>query len=37
VNSRLVRAAGFAVERDEVITMHEPEGPVTFQWILARR
>jgi cyclopropane fatty-acyl-phospholipid synthase-like methyltransferase len=37
VNSRLVRAAGFAIERDEVITMEEPEGPAQFQWILARR
>ena len=37
VNSQLVREAGFAIERDEVITMQEPEGPVDFQWILARR
>jgi cyclopropane fatty-acyl-phospholipid synthase-like methyltransferase len=37
VNTRLVREAGFAIERDEVITMEEPEGPTTFQWILARR
>jgi SAM-dependent methyltransferase len=36
VNSRLVREAGFAIERDQVIVMEEPEGPVTFQWILAR-
>jgi cyclopropane fatty-acyl-phospholipid synthase-like methyltransferase len=37
VNTRLVHEAGFAIERDEVITMQEPEGPVRFQWILARR
>ena len=36
-NSRLVREAGFAIERDEVIEMQEPEGPTQFQWILARR
>jgi cyclopropane fatty-acyl-phospholipid synthase-like methyltransferase len=37
VNSQLVRNAGFAIERDEVITFVEPEGPARFQWILARR
>jgi cyclopropane fatty-acyl-phospholipid synthase-like methyltransferase len=37
VNSGLVAEAGLAIERDEVITMQEPEGPVDFQWILARR
>jgi len=37
VNTRLVREAGFAIERDEVITFVEPEGPGRFQWILARR
>jgi SAM-dependent methyltransferase len=37
VNTRLVRAAGFAIERDEVVTIAEPEGLVDFQWILARR
>ena len=36
VNSRLVRGAGFVVERDEVVTFEEPEGPVQFQWVLAR-
>ena len=35
VNSRLVREAGFAIERDEVVTFEEPEGPVSFQWVLA--
>ena len=36
-NSRLVRDAGFTLERDELVTFREPEGDVTFQWILARR
>ena len=36
VNSRLVRYAGFAVERDEVVVFDEPEGPARFQWVLAR-
>ncbi len=36
VNSRLVREAGFAVERDEVVEFEEPEGPARFQWVLAR-
>jgi cyclopropane fatty-acyl-phospholipid synthase-like methyltransferase len=37
VNSRLVREAGFEIERDELVTFREPEGDATFQWILARR
>jgi len=37
VNSQLVADAGLVVERDEVIAITEPEGPATFQWILARR
>ena len=36
VNSRLVREAGFAIERDEVVTFEEPEGPASFQWVLAQ-
>jgi len=36
VNSRLVRETGFAIERDEVVTFEEPEGPASFQWVLAR-
>jgi cyclopropane fatty-acyl-phospholipid synthase-like methyltransferase len=36
INSRLVRAAGFTIVADEVVTVDEPEGPVDFQWILAR-
>jgi cyclopropane fatty-acyl-phospholipid synthase-like methyltransferase len=37
VNSQLVRDAGFTIERDEVISITEPEGPTKFQWILAQR
>ena len=36
VNSRLVREAGFEPIREEVVTFDEPEGPVSFQWVLAR-
>ncbi len=36
VNSQLVREAGFTIERDEVITFEEPEGPASFQWVLAQ-
>jgi SAM-dependent methyltransferase len=36
VNSRLVREARFAIERDEVVEFEEPEGPARFQWVLAR-
>ena len=36
VNSQLVREAGFAVERDEVVDFEEPEGPARFQWVLAK-
>lgn len=35
VNSRLVREAGFEIELDELVTFEEPEGPATFQWVLA--
>jgi cyclopropane fatty-acyl-phospholipid synthase-like methyltransferase len=35
-NSRLVRQAGFTIERDEVVEFAEPEGPVRFQWVLAQ-
>lgn len=35
-NSRLVREAGFTIERDEVVTFEEPEGPANFQWVLAQ-
>ena len=36
VNSRLVREAGFAIDRDEVVVFEEPEGPARFQWVLAQ-
>ena len=36
VNTRLLREAGFELLRDEVVTFREPEGDVSFQWILAR-
>ncbi|HEY2353698.1 MAG TPA: class I SAM-dependent methyltransferase [Gaiellaceae bacterium] len=35
-NSRLVEEAGFCIERDEVVEIQEPEGPVKFQWVLAQ-
>jgi SAM-dependent methyltransferase len=35
VNSRLVREAGFRIDRHEVVEFEEPEGPVRFQWVLA--
>ncbi|HEY3462299.1 MAG TPA: class I SAM-dependent methyltransferase [Gaiellaceae bacterium] len=36
INLRLVREAGFTIERDEVVEFEEPEGPARFQWMLAR-
>jgi len=36
-NRRLLRDAGFALLIDEVLEMHEPEGPVSFHWVLAER
>jgi SAM-dependent methyltransferase len=35
-NSRLLAEAGFELLRDELVTIREPEGPVTFQWVFAR-
>jgi SAM-dependent methyltransferase len=37
VNTRMLGAAGFELLRDELVTIREPEGDGTFQWILARR
>jgi len=37
VNSRLVREAGFAIERDEVVSFETPDATDRFQWVLARR
>jgi cyclopropane fatty-acyl-phospholipid synthase-like methyltransferase len=36
-NSRLLTDAGFQLVLDELETMHEPEGEVEFQWVLAQR
>ena len=36
-NRRLLRDAGFTLLVDEVIEIHEPEGPVPFLWVLAQR
>lgn len=36
-NRRLVESAGLTILRDEVVEIVEPEGPVRFHWILARR
>jgi cyclopropane fatty-acyl-phospholipid synthase-like methyltransferase len=36
VNRRLISAAGLAIEVDELVTIHEPEGEATFHWMLAR-
>jgi predicted TPR repeat methyltransferase len=36
-NRALVRAAGFVIERDEVVPIAEPEGEARFQWLLARK
>lgn len=36
-NRRLLRDAGFALVRDEPATIVEPDGAVTFHWVLARR
>jgi cyclopropane fatty-acyl-phospholipid synthase-like methyltransferase len=35
-NSRLVREAGFAIERDEVVVCESPDGTERFQWVLAQ-
>jgi cyclopropane fatty-acyl-phospholipid synthase-like methyltransferase len=36
-NLRLVREAGFELLRNELVTFREPDGDVTFQWVLALR
>ncbi len=36
-NRRLLEQAGFALLRDELVTIREPEGDATFHWILASR
>ena len=34
-NRELLRQAGFRIDVDEVVPLHEPEGTVTFQWVIA--
>ena len=36
-NRGLLQDAGFALIRDELVTIREPEGDATFHWVLARR
>lgn len=36
-NRRLLAGAGLAILVDETLTMQEPEGPSTFQWIIAKK
>ena len=36
-NRRLLAAAGFELLVDEIVETREPEGPVPFLWVLARR
>jgi SAM-dependent methyltransferase len=36
-NRHLIEAAGLTIVRDEVVTLHEPEGQARFHWVLARR
>jgi len=35
INSTLVRAAGFTIERDEIVVYESPDGTERFQWVLA--
>lgn len=36
-NHRLLTDAGLTVLVDDVVTMDEPEGPATFQWVVAAK
>jgi cyclopropane fatty-acyl-phospholipid synthase-like methyltransferase len=36
LNSRLVREAGFMIQRDEVVVYESTDGPERFQWVLAQ-
>ena len=36
-NRRLLRTAGFELLIDEVRSIEEPEGPVAFEWVLAKK
>lgn len=35
-NRHLLTDAGLTLLTDETVTMHEPEGPATFQWVITR-
>jgi SAM-dependent methyltransferase len=35
-NRRLLRAAGLSLLLDEIVTVYEPEGEVSFLWVLAQ-
>lgn len=35
-NRRLLAEAGLTLLTDQAVTMQEPQGPATFQWIIAR-
>jgi len=37
LNTSMLDDAGFELLRNELVTISEPEGDATFQWILARR
>jgi cyclopropane fatty-acyl-phospholipid synthase-like methyltransferase len=36
-NRRLLREAGFELLRNELVTIREPEGEATFQWVLGQK
>lgn len=36
-NRRLLGETGLIVSVDETVTMYEPEGPATFQWVIATK
>ena len=36
-NRQLTANSGLTIELDEVVAMREPEGEVTFLWVLAQR
>ena len=36
-NRQLLEAAGFELLRDAVVPIREPEGEVSFQWVIARK
>jgi SAM-dependent methyltransferase len=36
-NRTLLRDAGFELVRDEVVQIEEPEGPISFLWVIAQK